>query len=398
MEDLILIITQLFTILTSIFGVYFAVISLCCLIRRHDTPTSDEHLRFAVLIPARNEAQCIAGIIDSLHRQDYPRELVDIFVIPNNCRDNTAAVAAAAGARILPVSSAVQSKGQALHEAFSYLLLTESHQAFCVFDADNELNPTFLSEMNRALAVSRVAKSRIFAKNPHESWICACYDSFFCNANLLLNRARMQIGLSAHLIGTGFAVRRDLMMEMNGWNTDTLTEDAEFYAQLCARGEKIQFVPEAIVYDEEPLTFRESLTQRRRWMSGIIEVNRIMDKDLLHGITTGVGGWCAVDCLIQLSFVYLQAWILPMFLLRLCADPASTLVRLPLTVLTYCLSTIFLGALSLLLEHRMTWRKAASLLLYPLFLFSFLPLQTLGLLLPNRNWKPIQHTGVRLKP
>ena len=166
MEDLILIITQFFTILTSIFGVYFAVISLCCLIRRHNTPTSDKHLRFAVLIPARNEAQCIAGIIDSLHRQDYPQELVDIFVIPNNCRDNTAAVAAAAGARILPVSSAVQSKGQALHEAFSYLLLTESHQAFCVFDADNELNPTFLSEMNRALAVSRVVKSRIFAKTP----------------------------------------------------------------------------------------------------------------------------------------------------------------------------------------------------------------------------------------
>ena len=123
-----------------------------------------------------------------------------------------------------------------------------------------------------------------------------------------------------------------------------------------------------------------------------------MAPELCHSVLTGVGGWFAADCLIQLAFVYIQAWILPMFLLRLCASPILTLVNLPLTGLTYVLSTIFLGALSLLLERRMTWQKAASLLLYPLFLFSFLPLQTLGLLLPNRDWKPIHHTGVRLKP
>lgn len=398
MEDLIFFIYKAFAVILSLYGAYFAVISIFFLKKQRPLPESQRKLRFAVIIPARNEEACIAGMIESLKSQDYPTELVDIYVIPNSCTDYTEEVAKAAGATILHVSPAVNSKGQALHEAFSQLIRGDSHDAYCVFDADNEVNPSFLTEMNRALNHSRAAKSRIFAKNAHQSWICSCYETFFCNANLLLNRSRMGIGLSAHLIGTGFAVRRDLMEELGGWNTDTLTEDAEFYAQLCARGEKIQFVPEAIVYDEEPLTFRESLTQRRRWMSGIIEVNGTMNLELLHTIITGVGGRYAADCLIQLSFVYLQAWILPMFLLQLCADPASTLSGLPITILTYCLSTVFLGALSLLLEHRMTWRKAVSLLLYPLFLFSFLPLQTMGLLLPNRDWKPIRHTGIRLKP
>ena len=87
-----------------------------------------------------------------------------------------------------------------------------------------------------------------------------------------------------------------------------------------------------------------------------------------------------------------------MFLLRLCADPATTLAGLPMTVLTYWISTILLGLSSLLLEKRLTWKKAAFLPLYPLFVFSFLPLQTMGLFFPNKTWTPIHHTGVRMLP
>lgn len=396
MEDLILLICRLFSLLTAIYGVYFAIVSMFCLKKDRPDPEAQQQLRFAALIPARNEERCIAALVESLHRQNYPRELVDIFVIPNNCTDRTAEAALAAGAQVLNVSPRVHSKGQALHEAFSQLLAGEAHEAYCVFDADNELNPDFLAEMNKALSHSRAAKSRIFAKNPHESWVCACYEAFFCNANLLLNGARRRIGLTAHLIGTGFAVRRDLMEELGGWNTETLTEDAEFYAMLSAQGEKIAFVPTAVVYDEEPLSFRESLVQRRRWMSGILEVTRLTGPELLQSILTGVGGRFAADCLIQLSFVFVQAWILPMFFLRLCADPMGAMTGLPLSALSFALGAIFAGGFSLLLERRLTLRTGAALLLYPLFVFSFLPLQTLGLLLPNRQWKPIRHTGVRL--
>lgn len=395
MEDILFLIYRVFSVITALYGACFAVISLFLFRRQKSLPEAGQQLRFAVLIPARNEEACIAGIIESLKKQDYPQELVDIYVIPNNCTDHTADAALQAGADLLCVSSSVRSKGQALHEAFYQLLHNGSHDAYCVFDADNEVDPHFLAEMNRALAHARAAKSRIFAKNPHESWVCACYDVFFCNANLLLNRARRNLGGTAHLIGTGFAVRRDLMEELNGWNTDTLTEDAEFYAKLCARGEQIAFVPTAITYDEEPLSFRQSLTQRRRWMSGIIEVTQMEAPQLLHSILTGIGRWYAADCLLQLSFVWLQAWILPMFLLRLCVDPTA-LTSLPATIAMFWSSTILLGGFSLLMENRMTWKKAAVLLVYPLFLFSFLPLQTLALFLPNRQWKPIAHTGVRL--
>lgn len=56
--------------------------------------------RIAVVVAARNEAAVIGNLIESLHQQDYPQELMDVYVIPNNCTDNTKEVALEHGARL----------------------------------------------------------------------------------------------------------------------------------------------------------------------------------------------------------------------------------------------------------------------------------------------------------
>lgn len=398
MQDYILIVYQAFCLLTAIYGIYFAAVSIGFIRKKKTVLDTDKQMHFAVLVAARNEETCISGIVESIRQQHYPRELVDIYVIPNNCTDNTAGAALNAGAKIIPVSSSVRSKGQALHEAFAQLLKSDSHDAYCVFDADNEAGPDFLTEMNKTLSSgARAAKSRILAKNAHESWVCACYETYFCNANLFLNAARHKLNLSARLIGTGFAVRRDLMEELGGWNTTTLTEDAEFYAMLSARGEKIAFVPKAITYDEEPLSFRESVIQRRRWMSGIMQVGRFNVVQLLQAVFGGRGGQFAFDALMQFSFSCIQAWIIPFFLLWACVEPFEALTSLPEAAIRFYVSTFLIGGAALLFEHRLTIHTARALLLYPVFIFSFLPLQTLSLFCPNKTWQPIRHTGVRLR-
>lgn len=383
--------------LMAAFGVYFAVLSAGCLLPKRQIEVPQRCMRFAVLIPARNESRCVAGIIESLRRQNYPRELVDIYVIPNNCTDDTAECAAAAGAKILGVSAEVRNKGDALHEAFDRLLAMKKYDAFCVFDADNEVNACFLAEMNRALqGNARVAKSRIHAKNAHESWVCACYEIFFCNANWLLNEARERWGLSARLIGTGFAVRGDLMKELEGWNARSLTEDVEFYAMLAARGERIAFVPQAVTYDEEPLSFVQSLLQRRRWMSGIMEVARHQGGILLKSGVKNRKGKFALDAWMQLRYTRLQAWLLPVLLLQSVTLSTDGMTALVQAVVRFFGATLLLGLVCLIAERRLNRHTLLALPLYPLFIASFLPLQTWSLLAPNQTWKPIPHSGVRL--
>ena len=271
-----------FFLIIKVFSLYFLAVSLFGLCRRRTPEPAARLRRFAVLIAARNEESCIAGLIESLRAQHYPPELVDIWVLPNNCTDRTAEAARRAGAQVLEMPASVRSKGTALHTAAKALLRSaRNYDAFCVFDADNEADPAFLSEMNRALDRTAIVKSRILAKNRTQAGISACYEIYFCSANHFLNRAREAVGLSARVIGTGFAIRRDLLEALDGFPCRTLTEDAELYAACLCRGARIGYCETAVTYDEEPVTWRASLVQRRRWMSGILQVARLTLPELL---------------------------------------------------------------------------------------------------------------------
>ena len=57
-------------------------------------PAAKKNHRYAVIISARNENAVIGDLIHSIRVQNYPQELIDIFVVADNCTDNTAAVAA----------------------------------------------------------------------------------------------------------------------------------------------------------------------------------------------------------------------------------------------------------------------------------------------------------------
>ena len=100
-------------------------------------PDAAPAARIAAIIPARNEAVVIGKLVESLMRQNYPRELFDVYVVPNNCDDDTEGTARAAGAEILGVQGVIRTKGDVLRQAFAQLTATGRYDAYCVFDADN---------------------------------------------------------------------------------------------------------------------------------------------------------------------------------------------------------------------------------------------------------------------
>lgn len=382
----------------SLFGAYFTVTALFGLLRPKKRPPARRFMKFAVLIPARNEAACISGIIESLRAQDYSEDLIHTYVIPNNCTDHTAQAARRAGARILNVSVAVKSKGAALREASARLLGSkENYEAFCVFDADNEADPGFIAAMNETLCDgARAAKSRILCKNRSQSWVCACYDIYFCFANLFLNRARENLRLSARAIGTGLAVRCDFLRELGGFSARTITEDAEFFLDCAIAGERIAYCRAALTYDEAPLSFKTSLVQRRRWVSGIMQVTRLGLPALARSLTRPGRSLRAADAAMQLFSCFVQALVPFAVLLDLAYEPRAFLNALPSALGMAYLTATVNAFLALLFERRLNWSMAAGILMYPIFIFSFVPLQTLSLFWQTTKWKEIRHTGVRL--
>ena len=378
-----------------VFSLYFFVIALFCLKKPKRFERVRPKTRFACLIAARNEEQVIGQLVESLRKQDYPDELYDVYVIPNNCTDDTEGAARRAGANIFRCIDPVRCKGDVLHQVVAWLL-PQSYDAFCVFDADNVVDGQFLARMNDAFqGGARVAKASLRVKNPGDSWVSGWYGLYFTLCDLFYTRSRANCGLSAKLVGTGFAVHREVFEQLGGWNTKTIAEDAEFAAQCAALGVRVHYVPDAVTYDEAPTTLSVSMRQRRRWCSGIMSVAELR-LGALGPALKRPGALRAADMMVFLLSPFTQAlsW-LPLVLGTLSAALDGVLDTYVLTLLIGGLGawagcTCFGAVLAKLGGYGTVVVK--SILTFPLFMVSWLPLQVLSLVRRTREWKIISHT------
>ena len=384
------------TIALKAFSFYFLIIALFAWKRPRPYPKSRPRTRFACLIAARNEEAVIGALVESLRAQSYPAALYDIYVIPNNCTDDTEGAARAAGAQIFRCFEPVRCKGDALHEAVSWLL-PRGYDAFCVFDADNLVHQDFLSHMNDAFcAGARVAKARMRVKNPGDSWVAGCYGLYFALFDVFFNRPRAALGLSAKLVGTGFAVHREVLLRQGGWNTETIAEDAEFAAQCACRGERVWWVSEALTFDEAPASFRVSLTQRLRWCSGIQCVAREKLGDLVRALGRADEPR-VIDMMFFLCAPFVQVLsLVPGLLLfldaLLCGMAGGWMLFLAGSLLLVGAGMIVLAAAAAVSFGYRGRGMIKSVLLFPLFMASWLPLQVMAALHPVRSWRPIRHS------
>ena len=99
-------------------GLYYFFVGLNGFIKRKEQhpKISDKLHRYALIISAHNEEAVIANMVESLKKLDYPKEYYDIYVIADNCTDNTAAIAKEAGAIVYKrFDEANKTKGHALN-------------------------------------------------------------------------------------------------------------------------------------------------------------------------------------------------------------------------------------------------------------------------------------------
>ncbi|MCS7233406.1 MAG: glycosyltransferase family 2 protein [Synergistetes bacterium] len=256
---------------TALVGGYYVVIYTLSFLpwKEKKSHAVDEYLRFVILIPAHNEEKVVGKLISNLRELDYPKELYKIVVIADNCTDNTAKVAREAGAMVWErTDSKRRGKQYALDWAFRKLLKRKEFDAVCVFDADNLVSLNFLKKVNeRMLSGEKVLQCYLDTKNPFDSWITKAYALGYWISNRVFQFARWRTGLSAVLGGTGFAISMDLIKKY-ALGLSSLTEDLELTMRLNLAGIKVGWIHDAKVYDEKPLTFKESWNQRLRWMRG----------------------------------------------------------------------------------------------------------------------------------
>ena len=388
-------------VLMGLWGLWYLCGGALCWRRPMDYGWHPARTKFAVLIAARNEELVIGPLINSLLTQDYPPELYDIWVLPNNCTDHTAQAARDFGARVLECTVPVKSKGEVLRFAY-HRLKGRGYDAYCVFDADNVADPHFLMEMNHAyMAGARAAQGYRDSKNPYSTAVSGCSSIYYWMMDRFHNAGRAALGLSAMINGTGFMVSARLLGRLGGWRTETISEDLELSVQTALAGERVYWVPRAITYDEQPLTWEQSIKQRRRWSSGTLQVAEGYLPALSRAFARQPG-LALFDLSATLAVPLYQIAALAGLLCGALtaalrgATPAQALTLAILAALgnlaSAALTATSAAGVVLTLEGKWDRRLWKALGLYWLFLLTWLPITVGSFWKKTTVWEEIRHT------
>lgn len=398
MEYLYLLQQALIWIIT-IYWAYQIVVSFCSLIKLKDKKLliEKEH-KFMAVVPAHNEETVIKNLVESLVAQDYPKELYDIYVIADNCTDATAEIAKEAGAKVLKrFDEANKTKGHALNWFIQQKIEEDAdYDAMCVFDADNIVDKNFLKNMNKKLCQGEeVVQGYRDIKNPTDSWIASGYAIFYWMMHRFYHLARYNLGLSPLLNGTGFMVKFDLL-KPDGWQTVTLTEDIEYSLINIAQGRKLGWAVDAIVYDEQPVTFKASWSQRSRWTVGHLQCMKEYTKKLIDGVKEH-------KTLMNFDGA-LYLFGIPMMILTFALLGVNTLLYLGAEMTfadllgnyaRYLIATFILPILTgvgiMALEKKPIKPMLTGILMYPVFMGSWIVINIKCLIKPNTKWEKIEH-------
>jgi 1,2-diacylglycerol 3-beta-glucosyltransferase len=233
-------------------------------------------MRFAVLVPARDEEAAIGDTLASLDRLDYPHQQVEVIVLADNCRDRTPQVAADAGATVWRRHDDDEGgKGAVLAWGLDRVLAERPDvDAVALIDADCAVAPNLLGAVEARMGMRMTAVQVAYGvANPEASWTAGLRYASFTLVNLVRPLGKATLGLSAGLLGTGMAFTRDLIAS-HRWSASSLLEDQEHHLRLVAEGERVVFARETWVRSAMPTSLRRSSSQLLRWDAGRVELIR----------------------------------------------------------------------------------------------------------------------------
>lgn len=410
---------QIFSVMVAIaltvFYLYQFIYIIYSITHRKMAPLPEAKVdhRYAIFISARNEAGVIYELLDSLTSQEYPKECYDIYVVADNCTDNTAEVAREHGAYVFERENHEQvGKGYALNYLYAKVNELKGvgyYDAYIVFDADNIVDRQFLNEANKTFDTGKFDAFTTYrnTKNYDTNWITTAYSIWFMHEARHLNYPRMQMGAQCMISGTGFCVSDKVMQANGGWPYYFLTEDIQFSVASTLSNLRIGYCDTAMLYDEQPSSMKQSWNQRLRWAKGFYQIDGRYLGKLFKGIFTMKNRRLACyDVMMTIlpcslltvltigicAYVLCAAWFMPYYVQMVFRQ--QIFVLLGLTALNFYMGLIVIGGLTIIMEkdriHATHGHPAKNLWLFPIFMLTYLPL-TIEAMFAKVKWTPIQH-------
>jgi glycosyltransferase involved in cell wall biosynthesis len=338
-------------------------------------------IRLAVVVPALDEEAMIARTLQSLFAAGCAPSAshiaedsvataggvawhVPVIVVAHNCTDRTAAVAAAAGARVVELNHVeMRGKAVALRSGFE-LARNVGANAFLVVDADSVASPNLVAATTAVLERGAAAMQCRYELELPRSRPATSLERLrvlaFRGINVLRACGRARLGFSAGVFGSGFAIADETIARVP-FAVDGICEDLEYHVRLVLARQRVAWAQEAYVYAPLAPVRSAQAMQEARWEGGRFHVAARATSALLASVLRG--NWRAFEMLAEVWSLPISRGILAL-ILAACL-PVDWLHGFVLAgaalVVAYVLEAVFQGD--------NPWRDLAALVVAPLHIF-----------------------------
>lgn len=256
--------------------------------------------KYAVLVPARNEDNVIKNCLTALSKQDYPKTKFDVYVIVESKDDPTIKITKEMGSNFHVIIrknlNHRRTKGYALDDAFQHLEKSKiKYDALMIFDADNVMNPDYISKMNDCKNQGyKIATGYRNFTNATTNWVSSSSAILFSFMNQFTSKGRSTYFDKCTLTGTGYYIDYDIVKNEGGWIWDGMTEDVELTCYCYAHNIKMHYYPIAMYYDEQSPKYSVIHKQHVRWVWGFFSSKKKFKRNTFdYGNLKGIRRWLA---------------------------------------------------------------------------------------------------------
>ncbi len=225
----------------------------------------------SILIPSHNEQSVIAKTVENVLNLEYPR--FEVIVIDDRSSDNTGLVIKELEEKYEKVTAMIRpktsfpGKSAVLNDAMSIA----KGEAILVFDSDARVDKDFLTNLVPMLEQKDVGavQSRKVIMNASYNFLTRCQNNEYA-MDTHFQVGRDAVKGAVELRGNGELLKREALVDINGWNNYTITDDLDMSTRMQIKGWDVRFCPDVCVYEEGVTRFFPLLRQRRRWVEGSI--------------------------------------------------------------------------------------------------------------------------------
>jgi peptidoglycan-N-acetylglucosamine deacetylase len=276
----------------------------------------------SIIVPAYNEELNAIDSVNSLLNQDYPE--YEIMFVDDGSKDTTYAKVKAAFEHDERVSVNTKPNGGKA-SALNYGIARAKHDFVVCIDADTQLDPQALREIVKPFFESKVAAvaGNVYVGNQINvltKWQAIEYTTAQNFDRLAFNVLNC-ITVVPGAIG---AFRKEVILEVGGFTTDTLAEDCDLTMRIIKKGYLVGQNNASIAITEAPESFEQFRKQRFRWCFGVMQAFW-KNRDALFKPRYGGLGWVALpNILIFQMFLPLFAPIADLLLIAALFVGASS--------------------------------------------------------------------------